>query len=88
MGLESGLLGSTRVAHDLPVACPAGLPIAERAAGAGCRCRITATDLLSATDPSSLEAFCLSPQGYRSCPVWRHEKDAIAAGRPEMAETR
>lgn len=79
------MLGATRVAVDLPVECPAGAPIGEQLAGAGCRCRVTDTDILSATDPSSLGSFCLDPNGYRTCPVWQADKEASWKHQPVLA---
>jgi hypothetical protein len=82
------MLGEVRVAVDLPLVCPAALPIGEKLAGSGCRCRVTDTDVLSGTDPSSLKKFCtarsLTPVeigdevvvgGYDTCPAYRKDRE-------------
>lgn len=60
---------------DAAIQCPAGLPIGETLKGSGCVCRIEDSELLSASDPSSLQRFCLND--YQDCPTWQAEKDWI-----------
>lgn len=64
-----------RVVADLDIPCPAGVPIGEVLAGSGCFCRVTQSVLASATDPSSLGAFCTHRDGYQRCPVWRSDNE-------------
>ena len=84
----SGLVGSTRLAEDVPIACPAGVAVGESARGAGCHCRVTDSEVSSASDPSSLLAFCANPDGYVRCPVWRAEKEQRWESREGALEAR
>lgn len=68
------MLGDGLRQIDVPVTCPAGVPIGERLEGGGCFCKITETPVLSALDPSSLRAFCAGD--HKQCPVWRRDKEA------------
>lgn len=62
--------------EDADVVCEAG-----RCAqvGEAVLCKITETLVSARKDPRSLMAFCLGDP--TQCPVWRAEKDAIAARR-------
>lgn len=58
---------------DPVVQCPAGVPIAEAPQGSGCRCRVEHSSILAASDPSSLQSFCLNR--YDECPTWQFAKE-------------
>lgn len=66
---------------DVAPKCPAGAAIAETPGGSGCRCRVEHASLTATSAPSSLILYCLSRDGYQTCPTWRAEKDRIESGR-------
>lgn len=73
-----------RSVEDLEITCPAGAPVGEVLAGSGCYCRITRRNVATATDPSTLGAFCTF--GYQDCPAWVDDKHRIAERRARLAE--
>jgi hypothetical protein len=73
-------VGLPRV-FDPCVTCPGGAPIGEAPGGSGCECRIERSAILASIDPSSLVKFCLSADGYQTCPTWQAEKQRVWARR-------
>jgi hypothetical protein len=61
------------------IKCPAGDVVNETIEGPGCRCRITKETLTREANSHTLQNFCAAK--YTECPVWRREKDEIAARR-------
>lgn len=72
------------VLRELDVTCPAGRQLGETTQGPACRCAITRETLTADENPTSLFAFCGGI--YTECPVWRREKDAIAADQARALE--
>jgi hypothetical protein len=73
-----------RVVADLPIECPAGTPLGEESRGAGCRCRITDSNVTTGADPSTLIAHCMSEDGYLECPVWKDDRERAWARRESL----
>jgi hypothetical protein len=65
-----------KLTSDL-IKCPAGTLVSETIQGPGCRCRITQETLTRVENSHSLQNFCAGK--YGECPVWRREKEEIAA---------
>jgi hypothetical protein len=57
--------------------CPAAALVSEAAGGTGCVCRITRNLIDSRRNPSTLQSFCFSSDGYRLCPTWRADREEL-----------
>lgn len=55
--------------------CPAAALVSEAAGGTGCVCRVTESLIDSRRNPSTLQAYCFSSDGYRECPTWRTDRE-------------
>ncbi len=65
-------------------ACPAARLLGVGANGLTVRCAVERSLITEREQPSTLGAYCLSLEGYPSCPTWRSEKERIWASRAAL----